>query len=44
MRCLGSDGAAVMLVLCLGWVKEISEARSVGKVILVFSLGVQLEE
>lgn len=44
LRCLGLDGAAVVLALCLGWVKDVSEARSVGKIISVFTPGVQLEE
>lgn len=39
----GLDGAATALVLCLGWVQDVSEARYIGKVILVFTPGVQLK-
>ena len=44
LRCPGSDEATAVLALCLGWVKDISEARFVGKIISVFTPGVQLEE
>lgn len=44
LRCPGSDVSAAVLVLCLGWVKDVSKARSVGKVILVSTPEVQLEE
>lgn len=44
LRCPGLDGSAAVLALRLGWVKDVSEARSVGKIISVFTLGVQLEE
>ena len=44
LRYLGSGGAGAVLMLCLGWVKDVSEAGSVVRVILVFTSGVQLEE
>lgn len=44
LRCLGSGGAAAVLMLCLGWVKDVRGAKSMGKVISVFSPRVQLQE
>lgn len=44
LRCLGSGGAAAVLVLCLRRVKDVRGAKSVGKVISVFSPRVRLQE